>query len=152
MLLKHKTQEIYAKALYFPEDRMVAKFTSWEDKRLALMESDIFNSVPLSYILKDWDILPPSWDHLTAGDRVKRDYDTYLVQSVHGIGDLAFVQLVREGRRIAVAPFTIFELKEKSYTLLPYDFIKPETVEVSGKTYRKADVEKALEGVKAVGK
>jgi hypothetical protein len=59
---------------------------------------------------------------------------------------------VREGRRIAVAPFTIFELKEKSYTLLPYDFIKPETVEVSGKTYRKADVEKALEGVKAVGK
>ena len=60
--------------------------------------------------------------------------------------------MVREKDRTALSPNTIFELKRNGYTLLPYDFIKPETVEVAGKTYRKADVEKALEGVEAVSK
>ena len=150
MLLKHKTQELYAKALYFPEDGMVARFYAEADKRTALLDGRIFEVFALPDILEDWDVLPPSWDHLTAGDRIET-HSTLLVQAVHGIGDLAVVLMVDE-KEECVFGWSIRKLKKDGYTLLPYDFIKPETVEVSGKTYRKADVEKALEGVKAVGK
>ena len=153
MLLKNKTQGLYAKALYFPEDGMVVMFSDDTDKRVALLEGHIVLTYPLSDILEHWDILPPSFDHLTAGDRVKCRDEICLVQAVHGIGDLAVVLLVNEKDRTALSPNTIFELKCDGFTLLPYDFIQPnETVEVAGKTYRKADVEKALEGVEAVSK
>ena len=153
MLLKHKIQELYAKALYFPEDGMVVMFDSAKDKRIALLEGWISGFEILSDILKDWDVLPPSFDHLTAGDKVERRDETGLVQAVHGIGDLAVVLLVNGKDRTALSPYTIFKLKRDGFTLLPYDFAKPEeTVKVGGKTYRKAEVEKALEGVKEVGK
>lgn len=149
MLLKHKTQELYAKAIYFPEDGMVARFYAEADKRTALMEGCVNGLFPLPVILENWDILPPSFDHLTPGDRMKRKNDTHLVQAVHGIGDLAFVNFVDE-RQVIAFTYAVAELKRNCYTLLPYDFIKPETVEVGGKTYPKAEVEKALEGVKEV--
>jgi len=133
---------------------MVARFYEDADKRVALLDGSIIETDTLPVILENWDILPPSWEHLTAGDRLKYDVHTCLIQAVNGVGNLAVVLMVAEKNLVATTPLTIAELKKGGYTPLPYAFLpKPdETVEVGGKTYRKADVEKALEGVKAVGK
>ncbi|MCK9629873.1 MAG: hypothetical protein M0R37_14955 [Bacteroidales bacterium] len=151
MLLKNKRAERYAKAMKLSNGKF-ARFQFHSNKEAALLEGCISEICPsLPELQEEWEILPPSWETLTAGDRIET-HSTLLVQAVHGIGDLAVVLMVDEKTLVATTPLTIAELKNGVYIPLPYDFIKPETVEVSGKTYRKADVEKALEGVKAVGK
>lgn len=140
----------YATAIALPDGTVTTNICS-KSKFTAMLNRNFAAVYDSLAALKSagWEILPPTWDTLTPGDRVKDTRDgSNTVQAVHGFGDEAVV--VMSYRNLAANNLlewrvTVSLLKSSGCAILPYH--PNETVEVMGKKYDAAKLAERVAGL-----
>lgn len=96
----------------------------------------------------DLELVEKTWDTLEVGDVIESKYTrTARVLAVCGE---AFLRSMWDDHKVASTWCAITEAKKVGWKIQQSTPSEPETIEILGKTYRKADVEGRLSGLEEV--